>query len=249
VPVIAGLSSDEASGGAPADAPRDDEAREGASTGGPGTAPARPRSPFTEPGLTRPRDGRTASYPPGRSRVAGHAPASTVQLIEPPPKRRMALALAVLALLVSVGGAYAVINRPKGQVDAVAPTPTGPDTPLYTLLPPKTPNSAGPTSAAPSTSPTPAPKPSETIGYDDAVTRLRAAVQAGADKGQIRPDVATDLLNFVTPLADANAENIDAQLQALRNKIADRAGEGALSPGQATIIRARVTDLERAAGM
>ncbi|GIE94569.1 serine/threonine-protein kinase [Paractinoplanes rishiriensis] len=218
-------------------------------------ATGRPRSAFTD--VTRgqrhtPGSRPTAMYPPGRSVVSGTAPTATVALITPAPKRRMALVLSVLAILVAVGGAYAVVNRPRERVEAGPTTPPPPSgtvpTPLYTVVPPVAPTTAPSTkpSAAPSA---PSPKPSETISYNDAFSRLQAAIQAGKDSGEIRPDIATDLFNFVQPLADAKAGNIDAQLQQLRNKIADRAGEGALNPAQATVIRARVADLERAAGM
>jgi serine/threonine-protein kinase len=230
----------------------------------------RPRSSPSDLARAKAALGRPpTSYPAGRSPVAGgRAPAHTLPLETPPPKRRMALVLSVLALLVAVGGAYTVINRPRERPTAnqEPPKTTVPTiTPLYTLVPPVKPTSAQPSRGAssapavppPSTTPpsvSTAPSPSvsasvtETLSYDDAVTGLRTAVQTGADSGEIRPDIATDLLNFVNPLADANTANIDAQLTALRGKIDDRAGEGALNATQAGIIRARVADVERAAG-
>jgi serine/threonine-protein kinase len=81
------------------------------------------------------------------------------------------------------------------------------------------------------------------------VSRLRAAVQDGAATGQIRGDVATDLLNLIRPLQNADGKDVDAQVAALRRKIADRTGEGSLSDASAAILKARLSDLDRAAGM
>jgi hypothetical protein len=239
-------------GAGPATRPRDGGQRVaevGASNRTPVVAgPGRPLSAPAD--LSRPAAGRPSpKYPPGRSVVSGRAAQATLPLVAPPPKQRLALVLTVMALLVAVGGAYAVINRPKERPEATAaPSPSSAQgaTPLYTLIPPPVAASSAPPSRA---APPPSPKPTVTISYDDAVTRLKTTIQNGADSGQIRPDVATDLLNFVAPLTGADAKDIDGQIQALRRKISGRAGEGALSPAQAAAIRARVTDLERAAGM
>jgi hypothetical protein len=159
------------------------------------------------------------------------------------PKRRLALALALLALLLTAGGAYVVVNRPpRDQADATATTPTNQATPLFSAVP----KVATPTTSPPATAkPSPTPK----LSFDDAVERMRRAVENGAAGGQIRGDVAVDLLNFIKPLEFADGKNVDAQVAALRQKIADRAGNGDLSRAQVTILRARLTDLDRAAGM
>jgi hypothetical protein len=219
----------------------------------------RPRETFINPARL-PAPARAApaaqtapAFPAGRSQVAaGRAPAATVQFV-PPPRRRLALALTLLALVVVGGGAYAVINRPREGGGTVATPTTKPVKPLYTVIPPTHAASAGPSAPPPPVGPAasrPAPpRASGTVSYDDAFARLRAAIQQGTDGGQIRPDIATDLLNFVQPLANAKATDVDGLIAALRAKITGRADEGALGAPQATLIRARVTDLERAAGM
>jgi eukaryotic-like serine/threonine-protein kinase len=183
-------------------------------------------------------------------------PAETPPVTDPrPQQRRLALALTVLAVVVAAGGAYVVSSRARDRTVATPSTPMAePVRPLYTLEPP--PTAASPSAAvalaparpSPPTPATTSKPPPVTISYDDAYARLRAVVEQGKTSKQLRPDVATDLLNFVTPLQNAKAADVDRRIAALRRKINDRAREGALSPARATQLRARVSDLERAAG-
>ena len=85
--------------------------------------------------------------------------------------------------------------------------------------------------------------------FDDAVSRLRTAVESGAEGGQIRDDVATDLLNLIGPLENADIKDVDGRVSVLRRKIAGRTAEGSMSSAQAAILRARLADVDRAAGM
>jgi serine/threonine-protein kinase len=165
----------------------------------------------------------------------------------PPPKRRLALVLAVLALLAAAGGIYAVVNRPGEKAEAHQPSTTHPATRFY--------SSSGPAAEAPTVKPTtapassPAPSPTPKLTFEDAMSRLRTAVEDGAAGGEIRGDVATDLLNLIRNLERADTKDVDTQVSQLRRKITERTGEGGLSAKRAAILRARVTDLERAAGM
>ncbi|MCU7726987.1 protein kinase [Actinoplanes sp. KI2] len=198
------------------------------------------------PTIERPRVAEVVWPSPPDGYAAGRVPVATLpRAPEQPPRRRLALALALLALLVTAGGIYVVINRPKEQAGATPPAPTN----QATLF-----SSVAPTTAATTTTPSPLPTspkppPSPKLSFDDALSRLRTAVEDGASGGQIRRDVATDLLNLIRPLQNADGKDVDAQLAALRRKIADRAGEGSLSAAGAAILRARLTDLDRAAQM
>jgi len=81
------------------------------------------------------------------------------------------------------------------------------------------------------------------------VSRLRSAVEDSAARGKMRSDVALDLLNLIRPLEYADTNDIEAQVSALRIKISGRAREGSLTAAQASLLRARLADVDRAAGM
>ncbi|MFI5895118.1 serine/threonine-protein kinase [Actinoplanes sp. NPDC051513] len=232
-------------------------------------APAAPAAPLPPAARSaeRPPAARSAERPPAeRPRVAelwpsrpqspdrptspngftaGRVAAATLPMAEPQPKRRLALALALLALLVTAGGIYVVINRPKEKTDATPPAPTHPATMLFSPEP----TTALPTTPATTAPASPSVSPSPKLSFDDAVSRLQTAVEDGATGGQIRGDVATDLLNLIHSLQNADAKDVDGQVTQLRRKIAGRVGEGSLSSAQAAILRARLTDLDRAAGV
>jgi serine/threonine-protein kinase len=105
------------------------------------------------------------------------------------------------------------------------------------------------TTTPPTTPParSPAPKPTATLTFADAVTRMRTAVEEGAAGGEIRTDVATDLLNLIKPLTGANGQDIDGRVDQLRRKIGERLGEGSVTPARAAVLESRLADLDRAA--
>jgi serine/threonine-protein kinase len=198
--------------------------------------------------IERPRVAEVVWPAPPDGYAAGRVSVDTLPMAEEEPssRRRLALALALLALLVTAGGIYVVVNRPKGPAGGPAAAPTNQATLFATAGPATAPTTARTPSAPP---PSPKTSPPPTLSFDDAVSRLRAAVQDGAATGQIRGDVATDLLNLIRPLQNADGKDVDAQVAALRRKIADRTGEGSLSDASAAILKARLSDLDRAAGM
>ncbi|MBB4690201.1 serine/threonine-protein kinase [Paractinoplanes abujensis] len=191
-----------------------------------------PRATFPE---LPPRAG-DAAFKPGRA-----APA-TVPLT-PAPTRRWVLGAVVVALFAAAGGALIAINWPREGNESAAP---GNPPPAVVVSPSVAPLSTPATSApaAPTFSPTPA-APTPTLDFDDAVSRFRSTVE---DAG-IRSDLQTDLLNFVRPLENADAGNVDKRIDDLRRKINDRAGEGSLSRAQASLLRSRLADIKTAAGM
>jgi serine/threonine-protein kinase len=203
------------------------------------------------------------SFTAGRAAAPGRGAAPTLPRTPPPPhRRRQALVLAaVLAVLVAAGSAYAVVNSPRDKTVDALPT-TAASHPVATLYSSRVPRTTAPTtslpipaSTSPSQSPSPSepasasPKPTVTLTFADAVSRLRTAVQSGASGGQIRGDVATDLLNLIQPLDNPDAANVNSQVENIRQKIEDRAGEGSISAAQAAVLRTRLADLARVAGM
>jgi len=209
---------------------------------------AEPPAPPPAATIERPRVAEVIWPAPPEGYAAGRVSVDTLPMArEQQPRRRLALALALLALLVTAGGAFVVVNRRSEQVTATPPASANRATPF---------SSVGSTPAARTTtsppSPPPAtrtPSPTPKLSFDDAVSRLRNAVEDGAAGGEIRGDVATDLLNLIRPLQTADGKDVDAQVATLRHKITQRTVEGNLSEARAAILKARLTDLDRAAGM
>ncbi|MGX6600744.1 serine/threonine-protein kinase [Micromonosporaceae bacterium Da 78-11] len=182
---------------------------------------------------------------PHRAFATGRAPAATLAMAAP-PRRPIPLVLAAVALLVAAGGAVAALTWPDHDIEAgkpPAPTTSSSRPPRTeaTSTPATAPTSAGPTTSA-------APRKAARLTFDDAVVRLRSAVDAGASGGQIRSDVATDLRNLVQNLNNADSAQVTGQVDQMRRKIRQRVGEGSLTPARAAVLQSRLTDLDRAAG-
>ncbi len=252
-PPSVGATDARTAGSASAGAAGSSDARtagpDGTGSSGARTGGSRGGRPPVGPGGARPGDipsprgnrGIRTTTPMSRGAYApGRAQAATVPLTQKPATRRWILGVTVVALLAAVGGVLTAVNWPKQTIDANPELPP----PVVVSLPP--PPTQKPTSAPATTqSFSPTPKPTRTLDFDDAVSRFRTAVE----DSNLRSDVETDLLNFLQPLANANRNNVDAQLDALRRKINDRAGEGTIPAARATLLRSRLTDVTRAAGM
>jgi len=207
---------------------------------------AEPPAPPPAATIERPRVAEVIWPSPPDGYAAGRVSVDTLPMTgQQPPRRRLALVLALLALLVTAGTVYVVGNRSKEQAAATPPAPANQAT-LFSSVAPKVAATTPPPSAPPAS---PKPSPTPKLSFDDALSRLRIAVEDGAAGGQIRDDVATDLLNLIRPLENAEGKDVDAQVEALRRKIAERTGEGSLSAARAAILKTRLTDLDRAAGM
>ncbi|MEU4237449.1 serine/threonine-protein kinase [Actinoplanes sp. NPDC026619] len=206
----------------------------------PAGAGARPAAENLHPRVAQIWSGTTPrpGYAPGRAAPAT-VPMSDIEHFEP-PKRRIGLVLGVLAILLAAIGAYMLVNRPKNRTDANPPPQTHPATLYYSRAP--TVPSVAPSSPAPTVTSAP-PR----LAFADAVSRLRTTVEDGAATGEIRGDVATDLLNLIRNLERATKKDRPDRIEQIRLKVADRAGEGkaSLSAGRATILRARLTDVSR----
>jgi len=181
-------------------------------------------------------------------------------MTDPPHRRSLAVGLSAMALAVAIGTAVTVLtlvgrdsagNRAGAPPAATLSTsaasaPPSPSASAFAALPTTTPPSPRPTATtkpAPSSAP-----PTARITFADALAQMRAAVQDGASAREIRDDVATDLLNLVQNLSNANSRDVTAQIAQLRTKVQQRLAEGSVSPARATILQARLTDIEGAAG-
>jgi serine/threonine-protein kinase len=205
--------------------------------------------PYERPTAIEVRDQLTALAPlPHRNTpekthsgyAVGRVPPATL-IMERAPARRLAVRAGIVAALLAVGATVALgsFNRTGGE---------GPRPPVL-AAPSTAPATAAPTpSAAATSAPTSAPASSApaVLDFDVAVSRVETAVQAGQAGGQIRPDVATDLLNLIRPLSGADPGDVDRRVDELRRKIHQRVSEGSLAADRAAVLQSRLADLGRA---
>jgi hypothetical protein len=178
-----------------------------------------------------------------RNFATGRASAATLEM-ERAPRRRVAFGVGAAAVLAALIAAFAVIiwvHRDSDTDVAIPPPATAPAVPTNTAttVAPR-PSAATPTSAIAS--------PTAPLTFAEAVSRMRSAVKGGAASGQIRKDVAQDLLNLLGTLSSAQGSDVDGQIAALRRKVQIRVGEGGVTPARATVLQSRLADLDRAAG-
>jgi hypothetical protein len=178
-----------------------------------------------------------------RNFATGRASAATLDMVEA-PRRRSVLGIGAAVVLAALVGAFAVLmwtHRNSDREVAVPPAATVPVGPTVTATAPvPAPTTAAPTSGGPS--------PRASLTFADAVSRMRDAVEGGEASGQIRQDVAQDLLNLLGPLSNAQGSDVTGQVRALRQKIQTRVGEGGVTQARAAVLQSRLEDLDRAAG-
>jgi len=170
----------------------------------------------------------------------GRASAATLDL-QAPVRRRVATVVAAAAALLAVAGVVAALNTGRGPSD---PAPIA--APAATVATP-----APATTPAPPPSSTPAsvaPTTRATADYDEAVARVRTAVEDGLADGWIREDVATDLLNLIRPLRTAESSEVGDRVAEVRRKVRDRVSEGSVAEAQGDELEARLAEVDRAAG-
>jgi eukaryotic-like serine/threonine-protein kinase len=170
----------------------------------------------------------------------GRASAATLDL-QAPVRRRVATVVVAAAALLAVAGVVAALNTGRGPSDPAsiaAPAATvATPAPAATPAPPP---SSTPASVAPTTR--------ATADYDEAVARVRTAVEDGLADGWIREDVATDLLNLIRPLRTAESSEVGDRVAEVRRKVRDRVSEGSVAEAQGDELEARLADVDRAAG-
>ncbi|MEV4758312.1 protein kinase [Micromonospora sp. NPDC049559] len=179
--------------------------------------------------------------------VAGSAPAGA----PPPPARprRISLRATALGAAMLIGLAVAVPvglalrggdGSPRG-----GPTPAGPGTPSSPT--PTAP--AGRSSSPPLFAPGPLPDATGATGVHDAIARLDRAIADGVASGDIRDDAGLDLRNQVRNLRSGlrtGSDGLAGEVAGLRDKIAVRVGEGAISAGYAQLLDAALVDVAAA---
>ncbi|WP_146164141.1 serine/threonine-protein kinase [Pseudosporangium ferrugineum] len=143
----------------------------------------------------------------------------------------------------------AVVPPPSAASPSPSPAPERPSA-RATTAPGRTTAAPAGTTGAPgrATAATTRPAPAR-LDFDDAVTRFRSAVEDGRATGEIRSDVATDLLNVARTLDGPDAAGVEARLTDLATKVEARAGEGSVERERAAVLRSRLDDLDRAAGL
>lgn len=135
---------------------------------------------------------------------------------------------------------------------------------VNTVQPGEEPQFAAPPSVPPATSEAPTPEPpapapvrrttnsattrtpQRAISVDTAVSRVKKAVQAGEQAGEIRPDVALDFLNLLGQLDGVNDASVDDQVDLLSLKVRQRLSEGGLTETRAAVLQERLTELRGA---
>lgn len=150
----------------------------------------------------------------------------------------LALAGAVAGLLGAAAGltaTVAVVTTRQPSLPAISAPPAS----AHVATPPST---AGPLSTA---------GPGATTRLK-AIGQLWQTVVRGGSDGQIRPDVATDMLNLIRPvranLVAGQPAGISGLVATLRTKLATRLAEGAITQAAASAIRAELDRLAASLG-
>jgi serine/threonine-protein kinase len=169
-----------------------------------------------------------------------------------PARRRVTVAArAVMAVLLLVAGAaIGMVAWPSNRTHtpSTAPNRTEPS------APPATPAGESPTavpttaSPPPPSGPTPGPAVAEQeVEFPEAVDSVISAVQTGQASGQIRPDVAVDLINLLRQLRTSPPNDVSRRVAELQQKVRARVGEGSLARASADELWSRLDRIDRVA--
>jgi serine/threonine-protein kinase len=149
------------------------------------------------------------------------------------------VAMIALLLVAAAGAAFGLgswstdgDDIPRAVPDRSEPAPLPPATPATRA--PSAMSTTGASSSPSSATAEPAG------GLDDAVDSVISVVKAGQAVGQIRDDVAVDLINLLRELDDASPEDVSRRVAELQQKIRDRLDEGALARTYADELRIRL---------
>jgi hypothetical protein len=164
---------------------------------------------------------------------------------------RAVVRVAVAALLVLAGAAVALVSwSTGGETPRAVPNRTGPTPPAPTPTagaPQATPTSAS-ASARATTAASPPPSSATAdpaIGLDEAVDSMISTVEAGQAAGDIRPDVAVDLINLLRQLDDTPPADVGRRVADLQQKINVRSNEGTLARPYAEELRSILNRVAR----
>ena len=185
-----------------------------------------------DPAAPPPREPAGEPVPSGRPRSA---------------RRRLVLWSSLVALVVSALALFAALGTSRPSVEA-GPSPA--TTPPRTSTRPPAPATATPTTAAAAARRPATTVPPRDVALDDdvALARVRVAVEDGRAEGQIRPDVAVDLLNLLRPVGRADARQAADLMAEVRRKLRDRVDEGSVDATRGEVLNDRLDDLSRALG-
>ncbi|MGC4791063.1 serine/threonine-protein kinase [Micromonospora sp. DT178] len=166
-------------------------------------------------------------------------------------RRRLPRPVLIVPVVLLVGVALAVpaIRQEESSPPRSLPT-TGPSdpppspTPTVDAAPPP---AASPTpTSAPPVAPRPTPTPPQRDDLIEAANRVDGLIGAGLDDGGIRPDVGLDFRNELRNLTDAaraRSGDLGERIARLREKVAIRRGEGALTDAYARRLDSAITAL------
>lgn len=184
---------------------------------------------------------------PDRRPTAAHVSHVLAALTPPAPaprlrpvRRRLALFSGLTALVVSIIALFAALGSSRQLPDATSE-------PTATTAPATTPPSPAPTTPTVGVAPRRAAPTARPLSVNAAIGRVRSAVEAGRELGQIRADVAQDLINLLGPLGRAKAAQVRQRTEELQRKVLERVEEGSIDGARADLLRARLSDLAQAA--
>ncbi|GIJ73521.1 serine/threonine-protein kinase [Virgisporangium ochraceum] len=172
------------------------------------------------------------------------------------PVAAVRVAIAAL-LLVAAGAAVGLVSwshgggGPRTTPDRAGPAPTT-ATPAAGPTPTDPPADAptGPPASTPATVSPPPPSTASTepaIGLTEAVDGVISVVEAGQATGEIRDDVAVDLINLLRQLHTASPDDVGRRVAELQQKVRARAAEGSLDRAYANDLWTRLDRVDRAA--
>ena len=190
---------------------------------------------------------------PLRSAVsaAGRFPARTMALAGGPLPA--AVRVAMVVLLVAAGAAVGLWSWSTGGTGAPTAVPerSGPSAPVTATVTTTATAATEAASGAPTTGASPPPGATDeppadpttepttdptiestaepALGLTEAVDSVISVVEAGQEAGEIRDDVAVDLINLLRQLDTTPAQDVNRRVAELRRKISDRVGEGGLT--------------------
>lgn len=181
----------------------------------------------------------------------GGAESRSARLARERRRRRLPWPVLIVPVVLLVGVALAVpaIRQEETTPPRSLPT-TGPSDPPATPTPtadaaPPPAASPQPTSAAP-VAPRPTPSPPGRDDLIEAANRVDGLIGAGLDDGGIRADVGLDFRNELRNLTDAaraRSGDLGERIARLREKVAVRRGEGAVTDAYARRLDSAISAL------